>query len=151
MLGGWRGGEREQFDATLLDLARRGRLVVYELFQDDEIIVQVAVGEPLRAHEYARGHWVGPSTGWIALPTGRLCIEGYDTLRLGSEDPTDAGAILELPPGDYALAIHFVDWWTMNDTVQAAYKGPSEFIALTPLGEASPPEITRAYLPYAGR
>ena len=64
------------------------RVVGYELQQDDEVCVDVAVGAPLEKKELAFVHgvkWKSPQTTMISLPTGNLVIESGNSCRIGEE------------------------------------------------------------------
>jgi hypothetical protein len=126
-------------DQSLQELARTGTLVVYELQQDDELDMEVVVGEALTVEELSIGLWEPVQYARLNLPSGRLCIESYDSLRLGDEQPTDEGAIFSVPPGDYVMTLHRIDWDALDDAEIEDYEGTSEVFVLTPIGQNAPP------------
>jgi hypothetical protein len=67
----------------------------------------------------------------LSLPSGKLCIESFDSLRLGGEAPAREGARVTLRPGDYTLTLQRVD----VERLEAAYHGPRQVITLTPARE----------------
>lgn len=141
-------GDSDLADPALRSLAEQGILVIYELQQDDPIIVEVAVGSPLSEATQMTLPWMAPQTARITLPSGKLCIETYDSLQLGLEAPTDPGAVLDLPVGEYLLTLYRIDWQKLEATGREEYEGPYESIILTPSSEVAPlPEMT-AFLRY---
>jgi len=97
-------------DPALTELAARGELVLYELFQDDEVEIEVIVADKITPDERARlSAHVRLPTGWIRLPTGKLFLDSYNTLRAGYEEATDKGATLSLPAGDYSVTVYQCD------------------------------------------
>jgi hypothetical protein len=115
---------------TLMALARTGTLVMYELYQDDPIDVEIAVGEPLTAEEKKPAKWTKLNRALIDLPTGKMCIETGATFPYGEDSET--GAIVELPPGKYELTLHRVNWAKMEGKKYDDYNGPHEVITLKP-------------------
>lgn len=110
-------------------LAREGLLVAYEPAGGDAVEVEVAVGPDLTAAERAGGTWLRPQAARLALPSGRLRIETFDSLGLTAEPPTEPGGVVEVPPGEYTLALHRVDQAAMG---AAAAGWPDEVLVLTP-------------------
>ena len=137
-------------DKALQQLATQGLLVVYELNQDADRVVEVAVGPPLSAREKQGIKWLPPQRALLNLPSGRLSIEPYDSLRLNPDwdlwvrdhreryktEMEYHGARMKASPGRYALTLHRVNWDLLNDqkTGDASTKAglPSEVITLTP-------------------
>jgi hypothetical protein len=126
-------------DQALQKLARDGTLVVYELQQDDELDMEVVVGAALTEEELSIGLWEPVQYARFNLPSGRLCIESYDSLQLGDEEPTDEGAVLDVPPGDYVMTLHRIDWGALDDAEIEDYEGTSEVFVLSPMGQNAPP------------
>lgn len=120
------------------DAAAAGLALAYTLDQDDEISVEIAVGEPLRDDELAIACWLEPQRARIALPTGRLRIDSPNTMPLDHDEKIDAGAIVEVPHGDYVLTLYRVDWDELRRSGKR-YKGPQEFILLTPAKKSARP------------
>lgn len=116
---------------------REGKLLSYGLMQDDSIDVAVAVRAPLAKGELGTLPWREPQQGYLRLPSGRLVVESNDALTLRRQKPTDAGAEIGVPPGDYMLTLHRVDWDVLAED-EIDYEGPSEFITLTGGAEAKP-------------
>jgi hypothetical protein len=108
--------------------ALAGKLVVYELDQEDRIKLGVAVGDPLTTKEKRGLPWRKLQVTRLSLPSGKLCIESFDSLRLGGEAPACEGARLTVRPGDYTLTLQRVD----VERLEGRYDGPREVIALTP-------------------
>jgi hypothetical protein len=146
ILYGFRG-EADLNDEALQKLANEGTLVIYELRQDDELDVEIVLGEPLSVSELSVARWKFPQQARLAMPSGKLCIESYDSLLLGDDDPTDPGAVLDVPPGDYTLTLHRIAWGAMDrDDISDGYEGPYEIIMLTPADEQSMSESLPAFL-----
>jgi hypothetical protein len=126
-------------DEALQKLAHEGTLVVYELQQDDEVDMEIVVGHALTEEEPSVGLWEPVQYARLNPPSGRLCIESYDSLQLGDEEPTDEGAILNVPPGDYVMTLHCINWDALDDAEIEDYAGMSEVFVLTPMGQNAPP------------
>src|SRR5262249_10586200 len=62
-----------------------GLLVSYSLYQDDALDVAVLVGPPLSEQELSVSRWLAPQRAFLQVPSGRLCIESNDSLRLNQE------------------------------------------------------------------
>lgn len=122
--------------------ALAGQLVAYELAQDDDVRVGVGVGEPLTTKEKKGVPWLKAQTALLSLPSGKLCIESYNSLRLGGADPDETGARVEVKPGEYTLTLHRVD----TEKLEEEHEGPSEVITLTPVAQLKPPARNKAYL-----
>lgn len=126
------GGMPARFD----ELTRDGLIVGYSLYQDDEVNVEVHVGEPFTEKELSVARWLEPQRAFLRLPSGRLSVESNDASRIGPEDPTEKGAVVELPPGDYGLTLYRVDHEAL-DRERMTWTGPQELIVLTPDGNPS--------------
>lgn len=129
--------EGSVYDDALIKLTQDGILVVYELAQDDELMVEVSLGPPLSAAEKGTLPWTRDQHARIGIPSGKLCIEGYDALRLGEEEPTDEGAVLKVPPAEYQLTLHRLDILSMPEETAEEWEGPFEVIALSGLTDDS--------------
>ena len=105
LLMGYHGIPAQDVDAALLALGARGLLIVFALYQDDELQAAVSLGPPLSEAEAEGIPWSAPAQALLSLPSGTFCIESLDSLRLGPEEPTDTGTHLTLPPGDYVVAL----------------------------------------------
>jgi hypothetical protein len=138
ILQGFRGPEEEAADEVLARVAAEGLLLVYELFQDGEIVLELAFGEELTNAERDLATWVGPRSGLLHAPSGLLRIEGYDSLQLGPEEPGDAGAEIEIAPGRYTVSVE----WCRGQPEGGPLR-PSEFLSLKPAqpGTPAPPLI----------
>jgi hypothetical protein len=115
------------------ELTREGLIVGYSLEQDDDLDVEVHIGEPLTERELAKGRWLAPQTAFLRLPSGRLCVESNDASRVGSGQPTEQGGAVEVPPGDYRLALYRADHEALSRE-HLTWHGPQEVIVLTPGG-----------------
>lgn len=118
------------------DVAAKGLAVAYTLEQDDEISAEVGVGPPLDEQELSVGRWLEPQYARLSLPTGRLRIDSPNTMPLDPDEKQDPGHIVEVPPGDYLLTLYRIDWDELPRAGLKKYKGPQEFILLTPLKDA---------------
>jgi hypothetical protein len=142
------GLSTEKPDRSLKAFLSSRKVVAYELYQDDSVVVDVCVGAPLTKDELKsrRGmKWHKAVTTLIDLPSGKLRIESGNSCRIGGENPADEGATLEVPPGEYLLTLHRADWAEMvNEEPRVA----GETITLTPIDEATAPKKFSAALPY---
>ncbi len=97
-------------------LLAAGDLLFYGLQGDGGVDVEVVVGAPLTKEELATGKWFGPQTGYLSLPSGRLCIHSYNTLPMGdNENPEDEGGVVEVPAGTYRVTLYRKDWDAMEE------------------------------------
>jgi hypothetical protein len=103
-------------DPATAALVDSGDLVIYGMHGDGEIGIEVVVGEDLTEAELLTGRWYKPQRGRINLPTGRLCIHSFNSIPMGDNGdvPDDEGAVVEVPPGSYAVTLHRKDWDTME-------------------------------------
>lgn len=138
------GGMPPRFE----ELTRQGIVVGYSLRQDDYLHVAVFAGPPLTEDELSVARWLDPQRAFLRLPSGRLCVESNDASRIGPEEPTEAGGVVELPPGDYAVTLYRIDHEAL-DRERLAWKGPEEVIVLTPGG--SPSDAADDLLPFEPR
>jgi len=133
----------------LARLASEGRWVVYELQQDDPIVVDLCIGDPLNEAEIQQGRLQPPQRSPICLPSGTLCIEGYASLQCSPDrDPGKVGGTIEVPAGDYVLSLYRTDWDALDrEGASEHWKGPHELIVLTPAcdveGVSNPAAILR--------
>jgi hypothetical protein len=126
----------------------KGLVVGYSLYQDDGIFAEVHVGDAFRVRELEVGRWLEPQTAFLRVPSGRLCIESNDASRLGPEPPGEAGAKVEVPPGEYRLTLLRVDHEAL-DREGISWKGPQELILLTPGGTKA--DAASGLLPFEQR
>lgn len=134
-------------DPALKKLAEEGVLAVYTLAQDDELAVEVSVGPPLTGEEL-KGFPsdLPPATTLIKLPTGRLCIEGYDSLRVGPEAEyiEEEGSVVEVPPGEYTLTVYREDPFYGDDDDEdydsEDKERPTQIITLSNPAQVPPPD-----------
>lgn len=123
------GGMPPKFEES----TAKGLIVGYSLYQDDEVQVAVYVGDPLTGKELAVGHWLEPQVAFLRMPSGSLCVESNDASRVGHEQPTEKGATVKVPKGDYRLTLYRVDHEGLErDGIE--WDGPQEVIVLTPGG-----------------
>lgn len=142
------GGSGRPPTATFEDLTKQGVVVGYGLEQDDELEIAVYVGGPLTDLERSASRWLGPQTAFLRLPSGKLCVEPNDALRVGAETPTDTGGVVPLPPGDYRVTLYRVDHEALFRE-RREWKGPQQVIVLTPGG--SPADAAGDLLPFENR
>ncbi len=124
-------GDEEAFDKKMKVLLKEGLLVAYGMEGDGGVDIDVIVGEPLSKKELSIACWLKVQKAYLSLPSGKLCVESNDCLRLGSEEPTDKGAVLKLAPGNYLLNLYRIDWDEMERKEIENYQGPQEVIVLT--------------------
>ena len=162
-------------DKALKKVVEQGLLVTYFLRQDDSIRVDVAIGPPLTKAEVKklRVPIMKPTQTFISIPSGRLRIDTANTFRLSDEAQSyaeayqqehgqwpaddnlaafgleDASGEISVPPGDYVLTLHRVDFDAMDDDDDDnEFDGPGEFITLTPIGELARPKRIPPVLEY---
>ena len=153
-------------DTALRQLAAQGLLVAYELMQDSDRVVEVAVGPPLSAREKQRTAWLPAQRALLSLPSGELCVEPYDYCRLTPDwdswvgdhrerygtEMEYHGAVLRVPPGRYLLTLHRVNWDVLDgrgEAGKAAKDGvPGEVVTLTPRASRRPLRMAVPLLPY---
>lgn len=125
-------GEEDAKDPQLAALAKSGTLVAFELEQDDELSIELAVGDPLSDEELANGHWLKPQQALLHLPSGDLRIEGYNNLQFDefAEDEEPAPRV-SIPAGDYQLTLYRRDISRYEDE-DAEPPEPLQVITLTP-------------------
>jgi hypothetical protein len=128
--------------------ASKGLIVGYSLQQDDDIDVEIHVGEPFTGQELAAGRWLEPQHSFLRLPSGALCIESNDANRIGPEPGSEEGRTVRVPPGDYRLTLLRVDHEAL-DREELKWKGPEEVILLTSGGSAA--DAFADLLPYEER
>jgi hypothetical protein len=105
LLTGYHADEATDLDAPLLRLGESGKLVVFELYQDDELGAELSLGPPFADGEVDELAYSEPRKARLSLPSGALRIESYDSLTLGGAEPGDEGAQVMLPPGEYVLSV----------------------------------------------
>ncbi len=131
-------------DKAVKAFGKNSRLVVYELLQDDSLRVEVAVGAPPERTELAalKGlKWLKAQTSRLNLPSGKLCVESANSCRIDkNQDAQEPGATLAVPPGDYVLTLCRLDVLGTSDDMLNVYRGPQEFITLTPVDSTHPPK-----------
>jgi hypothetical protein len=130
------------------NLTRKGLIVGYSLHQDDELDIEVHVGAPLTESELSAARWLEPQTALLRLPSGKLCIEPNDSSRIGPEEPTDKGGLVEVPAGDYRLTFYRIDHEALFRE-KTEWAGPQEVVVLTPGGKAS--QAAKDLLPFQQR
>jgi hypothetical protein len=123
-------------------------VVGYSLHQDDELEVAVYVGDPLTEEELSVSRWLEPQTAFLRLPSGKLCVEPNDSLRVGGETPTDKGGLVDFPPGDYRVTLYRIDGEALFRE-RLEWKGAWEIIVLT-LG-GTPADAATDLLPFENR
>jgi hypothetical protein len=153
------GSFGEQKEKKLAPLSRSHMVVAYELYQDDPIEVDIVVGDPLAANEMKpirRLKWHKPQKALLSLSSGCLRVETPNSCHFApDEEPQEAGASIQVPPGEYVLTLYHVD---LNETDDAAWKeyweerqGPAQVIVLTPVAQTKPPRQSSALLRFPVR
>lgn len=135
------------FEKAMRGFVRKGRILSYDLMQDDSVDIAVAIREPLTAKELGTIPWREPQQAFLRLPTGRMVVESNDSLTIRSQKPTDPGAEVTTPPGDYLVTLHRVDWDVLAED-EIDWDGPSEFITLTGGSAAKPVRGQPTMLPW---
>ena len=136
--------DEDAADPKLEDLANKGLLVAYELEQDDELSIEVSVGDPLTDQELKSGRWHPVQRAPIHLPSGKLHIEGYGNFRLSPDyDPDEEpGAVIKIPSGDYVLSLYHLNWDALEEDGlwddSKEWEGPQQMITLTPAADTKP-------------
>lgn len=144
LLHGYYAIPEKDIDPPLLSLGKIGALLVFELYQDDELQAELSLGQPLNPSE-SIATWSKPQKGWLSLPSGILCIESLDCLRLGEDIPSEVGARLTLPKGNYELSLQ-----CLSREYEQAHDHliPEYFISLRPLNPEHPQLDGSPFLPY---
>lgn len=138
------------FDKTMATFVRDGRIMAYQLMQDDSLNIAVTVRKPFTTHELATSRWLTPQQAFLRLPSGRLVVESNDSLTIRNSKPSDRGAELEVPAGDYLATLYRVDWDTL-EADETQWEGPSELITLTRGARAKPVRGQPTVLPWKPR
>jgi hypothetical protein len=142
--------ETAELDRRMREFGAQGLIMAYQLEEDNSLSVAVCVGEPLSDKELAAARWLEPQKAFLRVPSGRLVVESNDALTIRSEAPSDKGAELEVPPGDYLATLYRID----HDALEAdelAWKGPEQIIVLTSGAVAKPVPGQPAFLPWEPR
>lgn len=170
------GGGWEKRDRKLKEVTAKALMVAYELDQDSGRDIEIAVGPPLSAKEKKQAAWLREQKALLDLPSGRLRVESYDTLRLTEEwdstvehyrkyygtRPEHEGVTVKVPAGHYLLTLHRLDWEGLDspledddpDVGSSLEEGegmPSEVITLTPRTTLRPLKVASALLLYPTR
>ncbi|MGH8767479.1 MAG: hypothetical protein ACREVT_04765 [Burkholderiales bacterium] len=140
-------------DSGLKPLVERGLVMAYGLEEDNAVVTAISVRASFGKKELARARWLEPQNAFLSLPSGRLCVESNDALRLGSHKPTDPGVVVVVPAGDYLVMLYRNDGEAMEaDGLDEAWaEGPNEIIVLTPVPEAKPVPGQPPILPWNPR
>lgn len=133
-----------EIEKPLKKLAKDGVLVAYELFQDDEVSLEVVVGPPLSKTELKNGNWTKPLTANLHLPSGVLRIDTANTLPVEYEQEEQPGRV-NVPPGEYVISLYHLDQEKMGGE---DWTGPQSILVLTPSAEAKPVKGSKALLRY---
>ncbi|KAI9129278.1 hypothetical protein [Acaryochloris sp. CCMEE 5410] len=138
------GYGNSDINSELFEVTKKGLLVVYGLQQDDEITIELSVGEPLsNAEEKAFGTCLPVQRAYLNLPSGKLAIESYNNLRLSLDfDPDEEpGALFTIPAGEYVLSIYSLDVLAEdNEYIDDEFDESrcNHLFVLTPLYQAKP-------------
>jgi hypothetical protein len=114
LLEGFYDDPEKDLDKPLLELGEQGRLVVLELFQDDEFQAELSLGQPLEITVEGKELWSQPQGAFLSLPSGQLCVESMNSSWLNEDlfdngKPVDEGAYLTVAPGDYILSVQVLN------------------------------------------
>ncbi len=138
------GGMPPDFNAR----SRQGLVVGYSLVQDDDLAIAIHVGDPLTQDERSVARWLEPQRSFLRLPSGNLCVESNDASRIGPETPTETGAQVKVPPGNYGVTLYRIDHEALFRE-RLTWNGPLEVIVLTPGGD--PADAADDFLPFEER
>lgn len=123
------GSSPEAFeDPATRELLASGEMLIYGPDGDGGVDLEVVVGAPLLEKELSSGKWYAPETGYLSLPSGRLCVHSYNTLPMGDndDDPPDEGAVVEVPAGIYRVTMYRKDWDAMEDAGMVSFDEAQE-------------------------
>jgi len=138
----------DELEQQYREISVDAQLVAYELEQDDEINIDVAVGAPLNDEERSTLGVGEAQQTLLKAPTGQLRVESYNSLNLGKSPGEEVGARVDVPAADYTLSLYRKDFSGWSDSKLERYRGPLQIVILTPTDELSPPDERRAYLPW---
>ena len=124
----WGAGTDALEDLTTQELLAAGELLIYGLQGDGGVDLEVVVGSPLTEKELSGGQWYPPETGYLSLPSGRLCVHSYNTLPMGDndDDPPDEGAVVEVPAGIYRVTLYRKNWDEMESAGMVTFDQAQE-------------------------
>lgn len=138
-------GEVEHQAKAVKEVEAHRALVVYELQGDHGVEVEVYVGEPLTKKEKSALPWTKDQKTVLRLPSGQLRIESANSCSISPETPSDEGVTVKVPPGDYELTLHRVDFNAEGIPDSA----PSEVVVLTPLADMAKVKKAPGFLSWA--
>ena len=141
-LGGYEAmiGEAVGMDAEcrLERLTDRGLAVAWELGGDDAVVVDVLVDKVLSSRQKQKVQWLEPQYSYLNAPSGRLRIETLNSLAFSPDQPTDPGCEIKIPPGQYDMILHRVNWPLMDENMEERPEVPTEFLVLRTIKKKSP-------------
>ena len=132
-------------------VSQSGTIVAYELRQDDSLSIMVKTGLPLTKEEMEEICALPPLTAYLRIPSGRLAVECANSFRLDPDcegEPPEEGAVVEVPPGEYIVHIYHIDLSLLPSNESGNYRGPLQYIVLTPAEPTDFPSMKNAWLPY---
>ncbi len=124
----WGAGADAFEDRTTQELLTAGELLFYGLHGDGGVDLEVVVGSPLTEKELSCGQWYPLETGYLSLPSGRLCVHSFNTLPMGDndDDPPDEGAVVEVPAGTYRVTLYRKNWDEMESAGMVTFDQAQE-------------------------
>lgn len=134
----WFAGTEAFEDEATKKLLESDTLLVYGLHSDGGVEPEIIVGEPLSDDELPKAIWLEPESGFLNLPTGKLCIHSFNTLPMGDNDdePGDEGAVVEVPFGQYKITIYRKNSAAMyGANMDWSEESANEIIVLTPAAD----------------
>ncbi|NWH05752.1 hypothetical protein [Desulfobacter latus] len=141
-LGGYEAmiGEVVGVDAEcwLERLTDRGLAVAWELGGDDAVVVDVLVEKVLNSGQKQKVQWLEPQYAYLNVPSGRLRIETLNSLAFSPDAPTDPGCEIKIPPGQYDMILHRVNWPLMDEDMEERPEVPTEFLVLRTIKKKGP-------------
>ncbi|MFO0940351.1 MAG: hypothetical protein U0930_06240 [Pirellulales bacterium] len=121
------------------ELGKSGAIAAFELFQDDSQMIEVSVGAPLSAAECKKLPFLKARRAHLKLPSGKLQIESWNSLKIHDEGGGETGGKVTVPAGDYLMTLYQVD--------PAAQQHPITcLITLTPTSELPIPKVVDSFI-----
>ncbi|GEM_PF-4221025 len=171
------GGEDDyKTDKALKVLTSKGKLVVFEMYQDVPVEIGVIEGLPMTKEEMKKSGlpWLKAVETFIDLPSGVLRIDTDDTFRLSNDAQhhaelfkqkngrlpnddeieafglSDRSGEYKVHPGKYCLVLNRIDQGKVAEDPDrfTHWDAPCYFITLTPLSEKSVSGKIPAFIPY---
>jgi hypothetical protein len=125
-------------ESRLERLADRGLAVAWELGGDDAVVVDVLVDKVLSSKQKQKAQWLEPQYAYLNVPSGRLRIETLNSLAFNPDGHEDPGCEINIPPGQYDMILHRVNWPLMDEDMEVRPEVPTEFLVLRTIKNKGP-------------